>query len=166
VKHILAACALLILAAPVSTSLAESKTKSLGPDAIVKNLYQVHNAGDGPFFQTRNRALVDRYFMKDLADLLWKDAVHAKGEVGALDFDPLYASQDPQISDFKISESGWAAGAKFGPEDKAIVEVTFKNLGKKQRVAFAFDQDKSGAWKIFDIRYPDHTSLREVFASQ
>jgi len=165
-KRIPAACAFLFLAVSASPGLAQSKTKTLGPDAIVKNLYQVQNAGSGPFFQTRNRALVDRYFMKDLADLIWKDAVHAKGEVGALDFDPLYASQDPQISDFKISESGWAADAKFGPEDKAIVEVTFKNSGKKQRVAFAFDQDKSGAWKIFDIRYPDNTSLREVFASQ
>lgn len=155
----------LLLASVTSIGLAETTAK-LGPDAIVENLYKAHKANMGPFHQTKNRALVDRYFMKDLADMIWKDAVTAKGEVGVIDFDPLFGSQDPQISDFKINKSGWAADAKFGDEDKASVEVTFKNQGKKQTVVFAFDQDKTKTWKIYDIRYPNDISLRNLLAGK
>ncbi|MEY2521431.1 MAG: hypothetical protein QOF24_3190 [Verrucomicrobiota bacterium] len=154
---------LLLLATVTSSSFAETK---LGPDAIVENLYKAQKGNMGPFHQTKNRALVDRYFMKDLADMIWKDAVTAKGEVGVIDFDPMFGSQDPQISDFKINKSGWTADAKFGDEDKASVEVTFKNQGKKQTVVFVFDQDKTKSWKISDIRYPNDISLRNLLSAK
>lgn len=144
----------------MSVSVAQSE---LGPDAIVKNLYQSQNAGSGPFFQTKSLALVDRYFVKDLAKSIWKDYVDAKGDIGALDFDPLYGSQDPQISDFKIVESKQAANNKSQMKD-TVVQVTFKDSGKKQRVSFSLVQDAAGDWKISDIRYPDKTSLRQVFS--
>jgi hypothetical protein len=153
----------LLLATFPSIGFAETK---LGPDAIVENLYKAQKANMGPFHQTKNRALVDRYFMKDLADMIWKDAVTAKGEVGIIDFDPMFGLQDPQISDFKINKSGWAADAKFGDEDKASVEVTFKNQGKKQTVVFVFDQDKTKTWKIADIRYPNDISLRNLLSAK
>ena len=73
-----------------SIGFAQSKTDdAITPDVIIKNLYAAQKADSGPFFQYKNRALVDRYFSKDLADMIWKDAVDAKGEVGAIDFDPL-----------------------------------------------------------------------------
>lgn len=109
--------------------------------------------------------LVDRYFSKDLADMILKDAVAAKGEIGAIDFDPLFGSQDPQVTAFKINKSGWAADAKFTTEDKASVTVTFKDGGKKKTVIFAFDQGAAKEWKIYDIRYPDNSSLRGIFAA-
>jgi len=158
--------ALLLIVVLSSAGRAETKTKALGPVAIVKDLYRVQQADNGPFFQTKNRAIVDQYFMKDLADRIWKDALSAKGDIGALDFDPLFGSQDPQITEFKMIETGRAADAKFRPEDKAIVQVTFKDSGKKRTVSFAFDQDKSGAWKIFDISYPDNISLRETLGAK
>jgi len=55
-----------------------------------------------PFFQTRSRALLTLYFTRELADLIWKDAVTSKGEVGALDGDPLYDAQDFEIKKFLI----------------------------------------------------------------
>jgi hypothetical protein len=33
-----------------------------------------------PFFQTKNRALVDKYFDKNLADTIWKDAKDSKAK--------------------------------------------------------------------------------------
>ncbi len=144
---------------------AQDKAK-LGPDEMIASLYKAHKADAGPFNQTKSRALVDRYFMKDLAGMIWKDAVASKGEVGAIDFDPLFGSQDPQITDFKISNSGWTADSKFADDDKANVQVTFKNAGKKETVSFAFDQDEAKTRKIYDIRYPNDTSLREIFAAQ
>ena len=132
---------------------AQSKTKEIAPNVIVKNLYAAQKAGSGPFFQTKNRAIVDKYFRKDLADLIWKDAVAAKGEVGAIDFDPLYGSQDPQISNFIIMETGWGGDSKYGPDDEAVVQVTFKDSGKERMVSFQFKQGKDKQWKIYDVHY-------------
>jgi hypothetical protein len=154
---------LLLFATFPSIGFAETK---LGPDAIIENLYKAQKAGAGPFYQTKNRALVERYFMKDLADMIWKDFVNAKGDIGAIDFDALFGSQDPQITDFKINKSGWAADAKFTDADKASVEVTFKDGGKKATVVFVFDQDKTKNWKISDIRYPNDVSLRNLLSGK
>jgi hypothetical protein len=136
-----------------SLVLAQSKTKAIAPNVVVKNLYTAQNAGASPFFQTKNRALVDKYFRKDLADLIWKDAVAAKGEVGAIDFDPLYYSQDPQITDFTIMETGWGGDSKFGPDDEAVVQVTFKDSGKARMISYQFKQGKDKNWKIYDVHY-------------
>ncbi len=123
------------------------------PNVIIKNLYAAQKAGSGPFFQTKDRALVDKYFRKDLADLIWKDAVAAKGEVGAIDFDPLYGSQDPQISNFIIMETGWGGDSKFGGDDQAVVQVTFKDSGKERMVSYQYKQGKDKNWKIYDVHY-------------
>ena len=136
-----------------SIGFAQSKTKSAAPDAIVKKLYAAQKSGSGPFFQTKNRAVVDRYFTKKFADLIWKDALAARGEVGAIDFDPLYGSQDPRITDFTIMETGWGGDSKFGGADEAVVQVTFKDSGAEQMVSFEFKQGKDKNWKIYDIRY-------------
>ena len=138
-----------------STGLAQSKRKAITPDVIIKNLYAAQKAGSGPFFQTKNRAAVDKYFAKSLADLIWKDAVTARGEVGAIDFDPLYGSQDPQITDFVIMKTGWGGDSKFGPADEAVVQVTFKDSGKERMVSFQFKQGKDKKWKIYDVHYRD-----------
>ena len=151
-----------------STGLGQSKTKAITPDVIVKNLYAAQKAGSGPFFQTKNRAVVDKYFRKDLADLIWKDAVAANGEVGAIDFDPLYGSQDPQITDFTIMETGWGGDSKFGPDDDAVVQVTFKDSGKERMVSYQFKQGRDKKWKIYDVHYRDdggQVKLVEVLTS-
>lgn len=144
-----------LLLAFSSIGFAQSKTKAITPDVIIKNLYAAQKAGSSPFFQTKNRAIVDKYFRKDLADLIWKDAVTANGEVGAIDFDPLYGSQDPQITDFIIMETGWGGDSKFGPDDEAVVQVTFKDSGKERMVSYQFKQGKDKKWKIYDVHYRD-----------
>jgi len=155
---------ILFLAAFIPITFAQSKTK-FGPDEMIENLYKEHKAGSGPFNHPKSRVLVDRYFVKDLADLIWKDAGAPKDEIAAIDFDPLFASQDPQITDFKINKSGFARGAKFTHADKGSVVVTFKDASKNRRIVYAFTQDQAKAWKIYDIRYPDNSSLREIFAA-
>lgn len=137
-----------------------AQSKATDPDAIIKRLYAAQKAGTGPFFQTKSRTAVDKYFRKDLADLIWKDAIAANGEVGAIDFDPLYGSQDMQITNFVIMDTGWGGDQKFGGEDQAVVQVTFKNFGKEQMVSFQFERNKAKNWKIYDIRYPDGDLLK------
>lgn len=129
------------------------KVKPANPNVIIKELYKVQKADKGPFFQTKSRVIIDKYFAKDLADLIWKDAKEANGEVGRLDFDPLYGSQDPDPKGFVIMDTGWGGDAKFGPADEAVVQVTFKTNGAEQMVSYRFHQQKNKQWKIYDIRY-------------
>src|SRR5688500_2814594 len=127
--------------------------EAIAPDKLVRDLYAAHRAGAGPFFQTASRALVDNFFSKELADLIWRDAVDSNGEVGAIDFDPLYGSQDPQISNFTVMETGWGGDRKFGPDDEAVVQVTFKDSGKGRMVSFQFKQGRDKKWRIYDVHY-------------
>jgi hypothetical protein len=50
------------------------------PETVIKNLYAAQKADKGSFFRTKNRALVEVYFTKDFADMIWKGAIAAKGE--------------------------------------------------------------------------------------
>jgi len=124
-------------------------------DALVKDLYKQHDAQKSPFFQTKNRALVDKYFDKNLADLIWKDANESKGEVGVIGFDPLYNAQDVNIKDFSVASPKITG-------DKGSVAVSFDNLKEKQTVTYTLARQNS-AWKISDINYGGGNTLLAVF---
>lgn len=136
---------------PVSGA-AQSQTGT--PEALVADLYKQHDANKGPFFQTKDRALVDKYFTKPTADLIWKDATSSKGEVGALDGDPLYAAQDTQIKNFAVGKADIKG-------ETATVAVSFTNYDQKQVVTYSLKLI-SGNWKIDDIRWPDGDSMVKV----
>lgn len=145
---------LLIAASGAAASAIQAK-KTL-PDAVVANLYEQHKK-HSPFFQTRSRALLDQFFEKNLADLIWKDAVTSKGEVGALDFDPLYNAQDTQIRKFVIHKPVYRSG-------KADVLVSFENFRQKQQITFQLVSRESG-WKIANIQYGEGSDLLEMLRS-
>jgi hypothetical protein len=148
-----AIAAVLLLGTSLSlVVLAQStSTKRIGPDAIVADLYHQHNHKHSPFFQTRSRALLYKYFEKSLADLIWKDAVHSKGEVGAIDGDPLYDAQDMEIKKFAIKKPRYEEG-------RALVDVTFENFGKPQTITFIVVNGKTG-WRIRDLVYTEGRTL-------
>jgi hypothetical protein len=162
---ILFAAALIMALACASYSQSKSKTKKktiAAPNTIVKNLYAAEKAGTGPFFQTKSRARVDKYFTKELADLIWKDAVASQGEVGALDGDPLYNAQDMEITNFKIGKPEYGEGNL----NVADVAVSFKNFGQEKTVLFRLERGKNKTWKISNILYPsDGGSLKEILSS-
>ena len=118
---------------------------------VIADLYKQHDAKKSPFFQTKNRGLVDRFFTKRLGDLIWKDANDSSGEVGAISANPLYNAQDIEIKNF-------AVGTALVKNESATVPVTFTNFGTKQTVTFNLKQTGS-AWKIDDISYGDGDSL-------
>lgn len=113
----------------------------VSPARVVRNLYAAHNANRGPFFQVKSRALVDKYFTKDFADLIWKDRIDAGNEAGYIDFDPLFAAQDVHIKNFKIGtpEPG------EGNLKLTDVPVTFKNMGKSQTILFRLLQGRAAS---------------------
>jgi hypothetical protein len=128
-----------------------AQAKPMSPDALVADLYKANKQKRSPFFQTRSRSLLYKYFEKSLADLIWKDAVHSKGEVGAIDGDPLYDAQDMEIKKFAIKKPRYEEG-------RALVDVTFENFGKAQTIMFIVVKSKTG-WRIRDIVYSEGRTL-------
>ncbi len=84
--------------------------------------------------------------------MIWKDAVSSKGEVGALDGDPLYDAQDMEIKKFAIGKPSYEGG-------KAKVNVNFDNFGKPQSFVFTLVNGRTG-WRIDNIEYGEGRSLR------
>lgn len=152
---------LLLLLSLASIGLAQSKTKKgaalktteIAPDAVVKNLYAARkNPKTDPFFQNKNRALLDKFFTRQLADLIWKDAISVKpGESGNLDYDPLYYAQDTDIKNFVIGKA----------DENNVVKVTFKNYDRDERILFTLVKENAASkvWKIDTIMYSDAEDL-------
>ena len=130
---------------------AAAENAQIAPDALVADLYKQHDSRKSPFFQTKNRALVDKYFTKSTADLIWKDAISSQGEVGALEADPLYDAQDTEIKNFKIGQAAINGNS-------ATVPVTFLNFGKKHTINFLLKLENN-SWKIENINYGDYNLL-------
>ncbi len=155
--------AILITAAFISTPTSppvngqSAPAKRLSPDALVSDLYKAARQKHSPFFQTRSRALLYRYFEKGIADLIWKDAVHSKGEVGAIDGDPLYDAQDVEVKKFAIRKPRYEEG-------RALVDVTFENFGKPQTIMFIVVKGRTG-WRIRDIVYSEGRTLASELKS-
>src|ERR1041385_1399653 len=140
--------ALLILSAASIAGAQTTAAKPKSPDALVAALYK---AKPSPFFQTRSRARISKYFEKSLADMIWKDAVTSKGEVGVIDGDPLYDAQDMEIKKFAIGKAVYADG-------QARVDVSFENFGQKKSIIFLLRNGRSG-WRISDIDYGQGRTL-------
>lgn len=155
--------AVAFLAAAALSFAAKPETAGPDPDAILRNLYKAHDAQQGPFFNKENRKVLSQYFTRELTALIMKDAKQAGGEVGALEFDPLYESQDPQITNFKVGKVSWGGIVKREDDEPeeglAVVDVTFKDSGKPQRIGFRFHQTAKKTWKIADINYTDGRTI-------
>ena len=151
IRMILFAVGLMI----VACAMLSAQTSVSTPDGLVKDLYRVHNQKHSPFFQTRSRALVDKYFEKSLANLIWKDARTSKGEVGVIDGDPLYDAQDMEIKKFAIAKPRYEEG-------RAMVDATFENLGQKKTITYIVVKGPTG-WRIGDIVYGEGRTLKSEF---
>jgi hypothetical protein len=156
-KTIIVVIAVIVMLAGLSTTgvfgQRAKSTRPASPEQVVANLYRQHKKSS-PFFQIKSRALLDKYFQKELADLLWQDAHSAGGEVGALDGDPLFNAQDMQITKFAIHDGAVLSGATNVP-------VSFENFGKKHQIIFRLIWNKTG-WKIADIAYDDGATLLQI----
>jgi Protein of unknown function (DUF3828) len=140
---------------PIAAQTPTPVSARISPAALVSDLYRQHNRNRGPFFQTKSRALLTKYFTKKLADLIWKDRIAAGNEVGALDGDPLYNAQDTKIKRFVQHKPTYVKG-------KAEIVVSFENFGKKETVTFLLVSEQDN-WKIANIKYSDGTDLAGIF---
>jgi hypothetical protein len=127
--------------------------KKMSPRELVADLYRQHKQRS-PFFQRRSRALLDKYFARELANLLWQDALSSGDEVGALDGDPLFNAQDMDIKNFSIQEG-------IGGPRMVVVPVSFENLGEKHEIKFRLFSG-GGTWRIANIEYDDGSTLLDI----
>ena len=149
---------------------ASAKEEKKGPDlgSIVKDLCEAHQNGSPLFFQTKDRTLLDRFFAREIADKLWKDAQAAKGESGSLDFDPVLGTQDTTITKFKVGETNYGKHHRSGDfityEGFAIVDVTFTAGSTPMFVTYQVQTEGADKGKISNITYNDGSSLADVLS--
>ena len=159
-------------------------TKQIVPDALVANLYRQAGAGvyvDGRkgaagstdrVFQARSRTLLDKYFEKSLADLIWKALLRWKssGDSEIEDFDYVlfnFGYGEGTITKFAIGKPSYQS-------QKAQVDVSYdvvyappavsKRSVHKETIIFLLAAGETG-WKVSDIKYDGgKKSLLEIYS--
>ena len=112
------------------------------PDAFVRRVYSRYRA-HGPEVST-SRPGGTLFYAPALLDLFAKDEALAKGEVGAIDGDPLCGCQDhASIAVKKVAVSDRSA-------DRVKVEVTIRTLATTSAVTLTLLQTPDG-WRIADV---------------
>jgi hypothetical protein len=124
------------------------------PTKVVTELYRAHNGKADPLQYPASKKLLGAYFEKGLLSLFLKDQSESKGEVGKLDFDPLYAAQDFDIKDFSVV-------LVAEQKDSAEVAASFKNIGTSEKIVFLLLPTAQG-WRITDIKYSDGSTLKGI----
>jgi hypothetical protein len=148
---------LLVIWCSPSAHAAQRAAQTNTPDRVVRELYRVHNDGKGGVFEARGKKYIYKFFDQKLADLIWKNISDTPaGEVGNLDFDPLYNAQDTQITNFLI-------GKPVMTGDDATVVVTFRNFGQRTSIKFAMINGKAG-WQIKNISYGNDSDLIKLLS--
>jgi hypothetical protein len=54
----------------------------------------VHGQKNSNILSNKSRKLLDKYFDRNLANLIWKDLTTHRNEYGVIDFDIFYNTQD------------------------------------------------------------------------
>ena len=142
----------------VSLVFGEDSRHPIGtPEALVAELYQAHKGKSDPLQYPRSQKLLGHYFYDPLLKLYLSDQRQSKGEVGKIDFDPLYDAQDFQITNFTIVPLNNKGG-------DGLVAARFKNIGVDEEILFEMRRIKTG-WRIADIKYKDGRTLMTILKS-
>lgn len=146
----------LILCSTISQA-AQRTQPTISPDSVVRELYRVHNNGRGHVFDAKGKKNIYKFFDQKLADLIWKEISGTpEGEVGNLDFDPLYNAQDTGITKFVV-------GKPSVQGDAATVVVSFRNFGKPTTIKFEMHKGEEG-WRIANVNYGNDSDLIKILS--
>lgn len=135
--------------------------KRPGPDAprsaadrLVRALYFEHNKQGNPLLETKNRALIDQFFIKSTADLIWRGASTSPGKLKRTKSNPLFNAPNESIKKMWVLPAAVAGS-------RAVVYVTFERNAKPEEIRIDMRQ-VAGRWRIMDMRYPDGKRLTEL----
>lgn len=144
--------------APVDS--AAALTKRPGPDAprsaadrLVRALYFEHNKTDNPFREVKTGVLIDQFFVRSLADKIWKKV--SQPGYKAPKVNPLFNAPDASIT------KTWVEPAAVGGS-RAVVYVTYLQAGKPAEIRVDLVQT-AGRWRITELTYPDGKTLSAQF---
>jgi len=140
----------LLAASPLHAQAASSDD----PVGIITAIYTrvAKGKGDGGgTFVIESKAARAKYLSKSLAAQWAKmDARTPKGEVGAVDFDPVTNSQDPDVASFKVTP-------EKQDTDRATIAVAIRGHGEARKeqaddvIRYDFVRE-ADQWRIDDIR--------------
>jgi hypothetical protein len=149
---------LLVILGSVSSYAAPRAQPTNSPDSVVRELYRVHKNGKGRVFDAKGKKYIYKFFDQKLADLIWKNIIETpEGDVGNLDFDPLYNAQDTRITNFVISKP-------VLERNESTVLVSFRNFGQRTSVKFEMHKGTDG-WRIKNVVYGDKSDLMKILSS-
>lgn len=149
---------LLVSLGSLSAHATQQARPTSSPDSVVRELYRVHNNGRGHVFDKRGKRYIYKFFDQKLADLLWKELTETpEGEVGNLDFDPLYNAQDTGITNFVV-------GKPAVQGDESTVVVSFRNFKQPTRIKFEMHKE-NGDWRIRNLIYGDKSDLIKILSA-
>lgn len=141
--------AILPFLAAAATALPAHAQDTAQARAFVARLYAAYAKEPGPDYLNRQAKAV---FSPTLLQLMKREAAHTpKGEVGALDGDPVCNCQDYRITGVQVTV------APTGP-GKARADVAFRNFGEKQTVTLDLIAI-GGQWRVDDIHEEGMPSL-------
>jgi hypothetical protein len=148
--------ALVVSSFLVATALAEPAKRAENETATVVRLYKDFAwqalASQPELFGEdlphQPESILRKYFTPKLAKLLVQDAACQRRtqEICKLDFDVLFDSQDPRVTDLEIRLDG---------KHHVTVDYTDPVSGQKTLIQFAMEQ-VDGTWKIGDVTYMRH----------
>jgi hypothetical protein len=121
------------------------------PQNFVRDIYSLYSK-DGPGVQILDHGKANALFDPSLASLIERVTRKAHGETSALDFDPICACQDYDITNVRVS-------LLPRENNETRVAVSFDNLNQSSEIRLNLTQTRAG-WQIHDIATHDIPSLR------
>ncbi len=116
-------------------------------DRLVRALYFEHNKTENPFRETKDRSLVDQFFAKPTANLIWNSKNPVKANL-------LFNAPEQAVKKM------WVEPAAVGGS-RAVVYTTFENKGRPEEIKINLQQF-AGRWRITDMLYPNGKQLTEL----
>ncbi len=123
-------------------------------DRLIRALYFEHNKKENPFREKKDRTLVDQFFAKPIADLIWKDGLKPAGKVNRSKTNLLFNAPDEAV------KKTWVLPAAIGGS-RAVVYVTFLENNKPEEIRLELQQT-AGRWRITEMLYPRGKRLTEL----
>ena len=124
-------------------------------DRLVRALYFEHREKENPLLARKDRALIDQFFVKSTADLIWRDAsMMSPGKLKRTKTNPLFNAPNASI------KKTWVLPAAVAGS-RAVVYVTFERNAKPEEIRIDMQQ-VAGRWRITDMLYPDGKQLTQL----
>jgi hypothetical protein len=121
-------------------------------DRLVRALYFEHRKKENPLLETKDRTLIDQFFINSTADRIWRNA--SAGKQNKPKVNPLFNAPDETV------KKAWVLPAAVAGS-RAVVYVTFERNAKPQEIRIDMQQ-VAGRWRIVDMLYPDGKQLTEI----